>query len=73
MIDCQSRQNIYQMNQEYLVIHITRKLSKIMGVLSKGLRRLLEETPTCKRWDTLSFKKDNNYNGLKLIKQSISL
>lgn len=60
MIDHKSRQKTYQMSQEYPVIHIARKLSKITGVMSKGLRRQLEEAPTRQKWDTLGFNKDNN-------------
>lgn len=59
MMDHKSRQKTYQRSKEYLVI-LARKMSKITGVVSKGLRRQLKEPATSGRWDTLSFDKDDN-------------
>lgn len=59
MIDHKPRQKTYQRSKEYLVI-LARKMSKITGGVSKGLRRQLEEAATSGRWDTLSFDKDDN-------------
>ena len=37
------------------------------GMLSKGLRSYLEESPSGKRWDDLNVKKDNNCSRTKSL------
>ena len=42
--------------------------AKTTRIMLKGLKRQLEEVLTGYGWDNLSINKDNNYNGLKYIK-----
>lgn len=61
-------QAIYKMNLSILSFQKARKLSKIIGIVSKGLMKHLKVAPTAQRWVILSTNKSKNISGLKSIK-----